>query len=374
MEQNQRSEFRVLLAATSFPRNAHDWRGRFIHDQTASLARQGINLSLWAPSGELPAGVHSILSADDKVWLDHLLESGGIAHLLRHRSLAGVLAGAQLLLRLRAACKRVQPDLYHINWLQNALALPDDNRPALVTILGSDFRLLRLPGMVTALRRQFRRRRTILSPNADWMASRLAALFGTVATIRPNPFGVDVQWFSIERQPRTDKRQWLIVSRITRDKLGSLLVWGESLFSEARPLRLLGPMQEEIQLPYWIENPGPTTPEALQRKEFPNAAGLLTLSRHAEGRPQILIEAMAAGIPVIASRIPAHENLIRHGETGWLVSSQEELAKALTLAESPVAESVGQAARDFIKTKIGTWDDCAHRYLVAYRDLLSEVD
>lgn len=364
---------RVLMAATSYPRDASDWRGRFIHDQAAALARQGVDLSLWAPPGDLPEGVRTALSPDDACWLDDLLDRGGIAHLLRSRPFSGTLAGAGLLRRLRAACLRIRPDLHHVNWLQNALALPDDGRPALVTVLGSDFGLLRLPGMIFALRRQFRRRRTRLAPNAGWMAPRLEALFGDAAEVMPHPFGVEPEWFSVRRCPGDGCRRWLVVSRITEAKIGSLLEWGDGLFSETNPLRLLGPIQESVALPAWIEHPGPTNPSALQSDEFPNAAGLLTLSRHAEGRPQVLIEAMAAGLPVIASSIPAHEDLIRDRETGWLVEDREGFAAAITEASDPaVAARVGAAAREFVRTRIGTWDDCARRYIEAYAQLLGE--
>jgi glycosyltransferase involved in cell wall biosynthesis len=63
------------------------------------------------------------------------------------------------------------------------------------------------------------------------------------------------------------------------------------------------------------------TPRALLEEWFPQAAGLITLSQHDEGRPQVLLEAMAARLPVIASNLPAHRDLIRSGETGMLVDS-----------------------------------------------------
>ncbi len=361
---------RVLLVATSYPRDSGDWKGRFIFDQAAALARQGVEPRLWAPPGDLPPGVVSALSSADARWLAALSARGGIAHLLRNRPLAGALAGWQLLRRLRLACRAASADFCHINWLQNALALPDDGRPALVTVLGSDFRLLDLPGMRLALRRQFRRRKTLLAPNAAWMGPRLHELFGDVAAIEPNPFGVATNWFAVDRKPHESRRGWLAVSRITRGKLGTLIEWGEGLFSVERPLHLLGPMQENISLPAWIQHHGATNPQALRDKWFPAVVGLLTLSQHDEGRPQVLIEAMAAGLPVIASRIAAHEDMIRHGETGWLVGSRQELAETLSLAEGPeTAARIGAAARAFIRRDIGTWDDCARRYVEAYRKL-----
>jgi glycosyltransferase involved in cell wall biosynthesis len=237
-------------------------------------------------------------------------------------------------------------------------------------VLGSDFGLLRMPGMTGMLRRAFARRRTFLAPNADWMAARLEANFGGVADIRPNPFGVSPDWFDVPRKP-SDSRDWLVVSRVTRRKLGDLTEWGEGLFGETRRLRLLGPMQEQLPLPRWIEYGGSTDPGALRGRWLPHAAGLLTLSRHDEGRPQIMIEAMAAGLPVIASAITAHVDLVRHAETGWLVDSRQALVEALAQAETPsIARDVGQRAQTWIREHIGTWDEYAHRCIDAYRELL----
>ncbi len=224
--------------------------------------------------------------------------------------------------------------------------------------------------MVTLLRRAFARRRTLLAPNAAWMTARLEAEFGAVADIRPNPFGVSPDWFEIRREPSVP-REWLVVSRVTRKKLGDLIEWGEGLFDGARRLRLLGPMQEQIPLPSWIEYDGPTDPASLHGRWFPRAAGLLTLSRHDEGRPQVMIEAMAAGLPVIASGIAAHADLIEHGETGWVVDSREELVEALGRAEiASIADDVGGRAQTWMREHIGTWDDCALRCMDAYRGLL----
>lgn len=364
----------VLMATTSYPRDATDWKGRFIHELAGSLGRSGqTRIMLWGPPGVLPGDVLSANSDNDSAWLQQMADRGGIAHLLRQSPVSGLLHARSILVRLRAACVRNSPDLYHLNWLQLALSLPDDGRPAYVSVLGSDFGLLRLPGMTRILRRAFARRRTLLAPNAGWMAATLTEKFGDVAEIRPNPFGVSARWFDVGRQP-VKARDWLVVSRITRNKLGDLLAWGEGLFEGRRRLRLLGPMQEDLSLPDWVDHRGPTNPDSLRQDWFPPAAGVLTLSRHDEGRPQVLIEAMAAGLPVIASRIPAHADLIRHGETGWLVGSREELVEALNQAEqSSVATAVGARARTWVRAHIGTWDEYAGRCLCAYEDLLREA-
>lgn len=361
---------RVLMTATSYPADAQDWKGRFIADMAAAVGRRDdISLTLWVPPGDLPADTDSGLSADDAVWLKALSERGGIANLLRQDRLAGGMAAIGLLRRQRRAWRRCTPDVVHANWLQNALALWGTRTPALITVLGSDFGLLGLPGMVPTLRSVLRQRRAILAPNADWMVPKLKILFGDIAEVRFTPFGVDARWFAVERK-LAEPPVWLAVSRLTRKKIGNLFDWGEGLFRGERELHLFGPMQEAVTVPEWAHYHGATHPAALREEWFPRATGLITLSRHDEGRPQVMLEAMAAGLPIIASDLPAHHDFIRHGETGHLVSSKEELHQSLLSLEA-VAENrcIGAAARLWVKGGIGDWDDCATRYVAAYDEL-----
>lgn len=368
----------VLLTATSYPADADDWRGRFIYDMAESLASCGVApLSFWGPPGDLPSFVQSALTGDDAPWLGRMVGRGGIAHLLRERPVLGGTTALGLLLRLRRAYKRFAagsaPAVAHVNWLQNALPLKGIRLPALVTVLGSDLGLLRLPGMAPMLRAVLRERPAILAPNAEWMVPLLQEHFGDVAEVRAIPFGIHSRWFAIERQPEAaTSGDWLVVSRVTRAKLGHLLEWGEGLWGDQRQVHLLGPMQEAIELPGWIHYHGPTHPQALAEDWFPRVQGLLTLSTHDEGRPQVMIEAMAAGLPIIASSLPAHRDLLQDGALGHLVDSRQALAIALDELASPVtSHAQGACASGWVRQEIGSWQDAAERYCLAYRDLLS---
>lgn len=364
----------ILMSSTSYPESPQDWRGRFIANQAAALARRGdLRISLWAPPGELPADVAAATTPADAFWLRRLSRQGGIAHLLRTRRALAAGTILALLARLgRAYRRRPVADVIHVNWLQNALPLWGTTTPALITVLGSDFGLLRLPGMKAGLRAVLRQRRAILAPNAEWMRPALEQAFGDLAEIRPIAFGVDDPWFELVRNPPAgNARHWLAVTRLTRHKIGDLFTWGEGLFGDARQLHLFGPMQETLELPSWVHYHGPTHPADLLQHWFPKACGLITLSRHDEGRPQVMLEAMAAGMPVLASDLPAHRDMMQHRITGWLAASREELSQGLAWLENPLHnQATGQAARMRIKETIGRWDDCAGRYVSAYRTLL----
>lgn len=362
----------ILMISTSYPENDRDWHGRFIANLVAGLTRRDeISLSLWAPPGNLPPQATSIATAKETIWLQQLSKDGGIAHLLRQDKASAAVIVTGLLKRLYRAYRRAPVDVAHVNWLQNALPLWGTKTPAVISVLGSDFGLLRLPGMTTMLRAVFRQRHVILAPNAEWMRPALEKAFGGLAEIRTIPFGVDTPWFEIRRKLPDDIDHWLAVTRLTRNKVGDLFAWGEGLFGQKRQLHLFGPMQDEMVLPPWVIYHGPTHPAELQKNWFPKAAGLISLSRHDEGRPQVMLEAMAAGLPVVASNLSAHCDIIQHHQTGWLVESPAEFHEALIFLENPDHnQTTGEAARAWIKANIGTWDDCAGHYISAYHRLL----
>lgn len=373
---SQMASIKTLFVSTSFPRTTADWRGIFIANISAALARHPeIELTQWAPPGEVHQQVRIATTEQEAAWLNQLMEIGGISHWLRTRPASGLLAAVKLLQMLALVYRRYsnEIDIYHINWLQCALPLPHDKKPALITVLGNDMRLLHLPVMKKALRRVMKNRTVIICPNANWMEKPLQAAFGDIAAIRSVPFGIEPRWYAIHRTSNNLCRPscWLAVTRLTANKLGPLFEWCAPLFRDKqRVLHLFGPMQEQIELPDWVHYHGPASPDQLATDWFPKAQGLITLSQHAEGRPQVMLEAMAAGLPIIASRIPAHEDIVFHGETGWLCDTPEDVTQGLKYFDT-TEENLrsGQAARTWSAREIGTWDDCAARYVNLYKTL-----
>ena len=365
----------VFFSATSYPRSQNDWQGLFIKNILSALAEDpNLSLKLWAPDGPRPISVDYDCSSSDQAFLKQLTNKGGIANLLRTQKILGVRSGLTLLNRLYKAYRRNSPwaSIYHINWFQNALPLLRLRKHSIITILGTDFKLLSTPGMVYALRKVLQTNNCILAPNAEWMERPLEKIFGNHCEIITVPFGVDDMWYQIKRHNSASAKRWLVVSRITADKMGYLFDWGGELFADSEhELHLFGPNQENLLIPSWVKYHGPTTANELSQRWFPNASGLVTLSQHSEGRPQVMLEAMASGLPIIASDVPAHRDFIRHKHTGYCVKDAANFKSAIEWVSEPANnELLSENSRNFAKVSYGTWRDCAKRYINLYQKLI----
>jgi glycosyltransferase involved in cell wall biosynthesis len=91
-----------------------------------------------------------------------------------------------------------------------------------------------------------------------------------------------------------------------------------------------------------------------------------------EGLPKSLIEAMAAGMPVVATRVQGNEAVIRHGETGWLCddASPESLRAGLAglLANAYLRAQMGSNAREYAVDHFSL-DSVLAREIAIYREM-----
>ena len=104
------------------------------------------------------------------------------------------------------------------------------------------------------------------------------------------------------------------------------------------------------------------------------AADLLILPSLWEGMPNVVLEAMAAGKPVIATDVEGSQELVAPGETGWLVPAGDSQALASALNEADADPSrlsrFGANAQRFVAEHC-SWDRVAEAYERLWTELFS---
>lgn len=104
-----------------------------------------------------------------------------------------------------------------------------------------------------------------------------------------------------------------------------------------------------------------------------HAADVFVMTSLMEGLPMVLIEAMAAGLPVVATRVPGCTDLVRDGEQGFLVDPQDAEDGAARLGQLLQDRAVRQAmsVRSRQESARYAWPRVAARYVACYEQVLA---
>jgi glycosyltransferase involved in cell wall biosynthesis len=200
----------------------------------------------------------------------------------------------------------------------------------------------------------------------------MAQAFDSSFEIPIIPNGIDLEAYRI-----TD-RDWsfprlLSAGRIVHQKgldlamraLGGLkdLNWEWDIAGDGPQIDVLKSLAKELGIEERVIFLGWQSREQLM-KCYQGANVFLFPSRH-EGMPNALLEAMASGLPVIASCIAGNEELVVDGKTGYLVRSEdiESLQDALKklLSDAALREQMGMASRQYVEANY-SWESTAQQY------------
>lgn len=201
----------------------------------------------------------------------------------------------------------------------------------------------------------------------------LAHKFHSSVPIAVIPNGVDLEKFHVKQRNWSPARL-LFVGRVVYQKGLDILLtalaglkaldWSLEIVGDGPRHADLQIQAEQLSISQRVKFSGWKHGSELAQA-YANANLFAYPSRH-EGMPNALLEAMASGLPAVATHIAGNEELLAHEETGFLVPSEDPAALGQRLAEliaDPAArERLGAAARDRVEARY-SWQRVAKEYL-----------
>jgi glycosyltransferase involved in cell wall biosynthesis len=197
-------------------------------------------------------------------------------------------------------------------------------------------------------------------------------------TMIPNGIELD-RFLNVAPVPRKGQLTFGAVGRLVAVKDQSSLIRAFAEASRVRPearLEILGagPLHaalveraRELSVADRVTFHG----SSLDVASFLSRIDVFVLCSLSEGLPLTMLEAMAAGLPVVGTEVGEIPELVRGGSCGWLCapSAPEQLARAmLEAAESERRAEMGQSGREYVVKR-----HSVDRMVTNYQELFKEL-
>jgi glycosyltransferase involved in cell wall biosynthesis len=381
---------RVLLVSTSFPSRPGDVSGIFVR-RLADALSESVSLEVLTPCGrevfasDAAYPVHCFRYAP-RAWQALTHRPGGIPAALKRRPAYGFVLFLMLLSLFMAVYRRAgKVDVIHANWSLTGLICGLAGRlrgcPVITTLRGSDVARLetsRPTRLLTAWTLKLSHHTVAVS---SAMTDELRARFPqSAARLSHIPNGVDDVLRSLPLPEAADTLKIaavgnLIPGKAVHELLRALAGCDGSLSMETTVVGD-GPERESLEalacdlgLPGKVRFAGNLPPHAVAA--VLGESDVFVLTSHSEGRPNVVVEAMAAGRAIVATALPGVCELLEHERNGLVFDpgDTDELAAYLQrLAVDPALRlRLGRAARQTVAEQGLTWQSTAERYHVLYR-------
>jgi glycosyltransferase involved in cell wall biosynthesis len=379
---------RVLTMTTLFPSRANPRHGIFVETRLRKLReRAPVELRVIAPVPWFPFAWRQFGRYATYASTPHSEERLGIT--VQHpRYLSIPRVGTALRpASLAAACWRVADALRRTGWqcdIVDAHYLYPDGvaaasvahrlqRPLVVTARGSDVNLIaQMPGPRQRILDALGHAAKIIAVS-DSLRQALLRLGVRDESIEVLRNGVDMEVFRPYGREAQRTRLGVgtspliaSVGNLVEEKGHDLVLRAAARVPEARvvvvgegPLRArLGALARDLGIHERVHFVG-NMPQA-ELASIYSAADVLALASTREGWPNVVLEAMACGTPVVAMNVGGVPEILTDGALGEIVDERSDLA----LAQAIVRTIQRRIAREDLRTYAGrfSWDPVAQRY------------
>lgn len=339
---------RVVVFTTSWPRSERDWVGRFVADAVTRVRELGVEVDVVRPGVfrdfGLAYGDGVVANARRKPWRAPFMLASMVRTLRRHARRGGVV---------------------HAHWLLGGLIARLSGAPYVVTLHGSgsagrfaDLNLARrAPRFVGWILGGAEVVIAVSTPLAE------AARACGASDVRVIPNGVDLP----ERPGVEDDPPFvLFAGRLSREKGVDEFVAATKGLS--RLVAGDGPLRDRVPADIRL---GFLPHDDLLT--FYDRAAVLCMPSRSEGFGVAAVEAMAAGTPVVATRVGGLVDVVEHERTGLLVEEGDvdglRAALVRLLDDPDLRARLGSAARQRVAERFG-WPAVAAATVDAYRSAL----
>lgn len=387
----------VLHLATSFPSNPNNISGPFIHRLAMEEIRQGLLCTVLTPSSTRPANWpndYIVRRFRYAPWSCQRLthQPGGIPAALAGQPwlyclLPPFLASMGLSLIQLAR----QHDIIHAHWsICGSLAVltqPIHQRPVITTLRGSDINHAKKSHIFNLLHKKAIQKSRFIVGVSQAIATDLRRQHHDLADkIRFVPNGVDDDFYAL-----TSGRDHLAPSPLKLLFIGSLIPlkgldvllkalagansqasWTLTVVGDGPKGDYLKSLATDLEIYKKIRFLGSISPDGIP--QLMNDHHILILPSYREGRPNVVLEAMAAALPVLATDIEGTRELIQHGKNGWLLppGDVDALSGAIDdlIGGKKNLAAAGLAGRQWMQEQGLTWENTAKLYGQMYAEAM----
>ncbi len=399
---------KVLSITSSYPRYEGDPTAPFIQSITRHLASRGHSIHLVLPENrewrrppvEGRVEYHPYRYSPRRTWTpwgySESLEAG--VRIKRPLYALAPAVATSALWTCNRVLARGEFDLVHAHWVIpngpiGALVARRHRIPLVLSLHGSDISVSQRSGWLGRLARSsFSRAAAVTAPSEDLLER--ARGLGARCQMELIPYGADADAFAPNLAARTLIRAQLGlggdhtvicgIGRFVHWKGFEYLIDAFARASFALPqLRLVfvgdGDLRESLQARAHSLGVGETVRFAGMASSdaipaYVAAADMVVVPSihydgYVDGLPNVALEAMAAGKPLVATRVGGLAQLVHSGENGLLVDEKdsEALADAIVaLARDPdLRARLGANGRTLIRESM-SWDVVAERFEAVY--------
>lgn len=394
-------DVRTLLFSTLYPSSARPLHGVFVETRLRELLqRGGVQTRVVAPvpwfwSTDERHGAYAAMARTPRHEQRHGIE---VYHprFVRLPKVGMSSAPFMLALGARGTLARLQREGFDFDVIDAHYYYPDGvaaamlalwfNKPLVVTARGTDVNLIpeyRVPRLLI----QWAARRASASIGVSAaLVERLRELGASRLHVMRN--GVDLQRFQPlgQERMRADLQLagaplWLTVGNLHEHKGQRLVVDAFAQFRQQQAgarLLIVGEGPDRLLLQRQIEALGLSDAVSLvgavpnaELARWYSAADLLLLASSREGWPNVLLEAMACGTPVVASRVGGVPEIVQSAVAGRVVAERTPAAFAAAAADLLQHRAAPEQVRQYAEAF--SWDRTSQDQLQLFNTLAARA-